>query len=58
MYKKKSFFQRWLYTKYQLAEKDIAAIEKAINAHGMTEAVVKAAQGKVIVIQVEKKQLN
>jgi hypothetical protein len=43
--------------KITLSEKDKQAIEKAINASGKTEALVKAENGKIVVLQVEKKKI-
>ncbi|WP_298069879.1 hypothetical protein [uncultured Mailhella sp.] len=44
--------------KYQISEKDKAAIEKAINRAGATEAVVKVEKGDVVVLMVEKKKIT
>lgn len=44
--------------KHQLTDKDVAAIEKAINHAGATEATVKIEQGKVVVLMVEKKRIS
>lgn len=44
--------------KYQISEKDKAAIEKAINHSGATEATVKIEKGEVVVLMVEKKKIS
>lgn len=41
-----------------MSEKDIADIEKVINARGITEAVVSAAEGKIKILRVEKKKVS
>lgn len=43
--------------KYVLSEREIAAIEKAINKAGATEAVVKVEKGQVVVLQTEKRKI-
>lgn len=42
---------------YKLSEKEIAAIEKALNKSGRTEALVKAENGNITVILLEKKKI-
>lgn len=42
----------------KLTEKHIAAIERVLNAKGRTEAVVKVEEGRIVVIQVEKKKID
>lgn len=42
---------------YRLSDENIRAIEWAINRNGKTEAVVKAENGKVIVILNERKKI-
>lgn len=44
--------------KHKLDEASISAIEKAVNRAGVTEAVVKVEQGKIVVLQVEKKKIS
>ena len=43
--------------KYQLTEKEVAAIEKVINRSGITEAVVQVKNGEIIVLQQEKRKI-
>lgn len=43
--------------KYVLTEKEIAAIEKALNKGGATEVMVKIEHCKVAVLTVEKKKI-
>lgn len=43
---------------YCLTEKDILAIEKAVNHPGSTEAHVKVERGEITVIMVEKKKIS
>lgn len=40
-----------------LTEKEIKAIEKVINQRGKTEAVVRADDGKIVIIQVDRKKV-
>lgn len=47
-----------LHTKYALTEKEVVAIEKAINKAGVSEAVVKVEKGEVVILQVEKRKAN
>lgn len=41
-----------------LSEKDISAIQHVLNRSGRTEAWVKVENGKVVVIQIERKVVN
>ena len=43
--------------KYCLTEKELAAIEKALNRGGAAEVTVRIENSKVIVLAVEKKKL-
>ena len=43
--------------KYVLTEKEIAAIEKALNKGGATEVTVKIEHCKVAILAVEKKKI-
>lgn len=43
--------------KYELSGKDISAIERALNKGGRTEALVKAENGKIVVLLLEKKRI-
>lgn len=45
-------------TKHKLSMKDIADIETAINARGVTEAIVSVDEGKVKVVMAEKKLIS
>ncbi len=47
-----------LHTKYTLTEKEVVAIEKAINKTGVSEAIVKVEKGEVVVLQAEKRKVN
>lgn len=43
--------------KHKLTEKEITAIERALNKPGATETAVKIENGKIVVLQVEKKKI-
>lgn len=43
---------------YSLTEKDIKAIEKAVNHPGRTEATVKVENNRLTVLMVEKKKIT
>lgn len=43
--------------KYALTEKEIAAIEKALNKGGATEVILKVEDKKVTLMSVEKKKI-
>ncbi len=43
--------------KHILTEKEIAAIEKVLNASGSEEAIVKIERGQVVVIECKKKKI-
>ena len=44
--------------KHTLSDKDVAAIERAINHAGATEATVKIEKGEIVVLMVEKKRIS
>lgn len=44
--------------KPKLSEKDISAIEKALQKGGKTEANIKVENGQIVVLQIDKKKIN
>lgn len=44
--------------KIELTEKEKAAIEQGLNRRGATEVVVKVENGRVVVLQVERKRVT
>lgn len=44
--------------KYRLSEQNVEAIEKVVNQSGYKEAAVKVENGKIVVLQVEKKKIG
>lgn len=47
-----------IHMKYVLTEKNVADIEKAINARGTTMAIVSVADGKIQIVMAEKKLIS
>lgn len=44
--------------KYKLSEENVAAIEKALNYPGITEATVKVENGEIVILMIEKKKIS